>query len=57
MKRYLSLMLFMMFLFSISFEPLNAGESSIEIISAEYRDATNTPIGIQEIIGGSVVVE
>ena len=57
MKRYLSLMLFMMFFFSISFEPLNAGESSIEIISAEYRDANNIPIGIQEIISGSVVVE
>ena len=57
MKRYLSLMLFMMFLFSISLQTLSSGQSSIEIISAEYRDATNTPIGIQEIIGGSVVVE
>jgi len=57
MKRYLSLMVFMMFLFSISFEPLNAGQSAIEIISADYRDANNTPIGIQEIISGSVVVE
>ena len=57
MKRYLSLMLFMMFLFSISLQTLSSGQSSIEIISAEYRDATNTPIGIQEIISGSVVVE
>jgi len=44
-------------LFSISLQTLSSGQSSIEIISADYRDANNTPIGIQEIISGSVVVE
>ena len=44
-------------LFSISFQTLGSGQSNIEIFSAEYRDANNITIDIQDIISGTVIVE
>ena len=44
-------------LFSISFQTLSSGaQSSIEIFSAEYRDANNLTIDIQDIISGTVII-